>query len=101
MSLDARFLPSLRWSLLRTTHVGGYLGATETMCREVAAAEFLGVTRDDIRDQLDYLERRKLADVTRHEIDPWRVRLTRYGTDLVEYQVECDAGIRRPPRIDG
>lgn len=101
MSLDAKFTPSLRWSLLRTIHVGGHIGATETMCREVAAAEFLAVTRDDVRDQLDYLERRKLVTLSRHEIDPWRAQLTRYGTDLVEYQVECDPGIRRPARIDG
>lgn len=94
-------LPGVRWAILRTIGVGGHLGATEVMCREVVIAEYLGATRDDIRTQFHYLEERKLLNVERSEIDPWRATLTRYGHDVLEYQVDVAPGIRRPPRLDG
>ncbi|MCY4548140.1 MAG: hypothetical protein OXC28_07220 [Defluviicoccus sp.] len=94
-------LPSVRWAIIRTIHVGGHMGATEIMIREVVAAEFLGVTTNFVRDQLDYLQKRKLVEIERSEIHPWRATLTRYGYDVAEYQVDCEAGIRRPPRVEG
>ena len=94
-------LPGVRWAILRTIGVGGHLGATEVMCRDVVSAEYLGATRNDIRTQLHYLESRKLIEIERSEIDPWRATLTRYGHDVVEYQVDVAPGIRRPERTDG
>lgn len=94
-------LPSVRWSVLRTLHVGGHLGATEVMIREVVAAEYLGVTTAFVRDQMDYLEKRKLIEVERSEIHPWRATLTRYGYDVAEYQRDVEPGIRRPPPLGG
>ena len=99
--IAAEHLPGIRWAILRTCRVGGHLGATEPMFREVIAAEYVGVTKRFIRDQLHYLEQRKLVQIERSEIRPWRAQLTRYGYDVADYQVECDAGIARPPRIDG
>lgn len=99
--ISDEILPSARWSVLRTIHVGGHLGATETMVREVVRAEYLGVTTNFVRDQLDYLEKRKLIALERSEIHPWRATLTRYGYDVCEYQVDCEPGISRPPRIGG
>ena len=99
-ALSEAMLPGLRWSLLRTIRVGGHLGATETMCHDVVVAEYLGATKRDIRDQLHYLETRKLVTIGRSEIEPWRATLTRYGYDVADYQVACEAGIRRPARPD-
>ena len=99
--ISEQHLPGIRWALLRTVRVGGHAGATETMCRDVVIAEYLGATQDFVRDQLHYLETRKLIQIERSEVDPWRVTLTRYGYDIADYQVECERGIRRPPRIDG
>ena len=98
--VDERHLPGARWAIIRTCRVGGHLGATETMIRDVLVAEYLGVNASFIRDQLDYLEKRKLIEIARHEVDPWRATLTRYGYDVADYQVDCDPGIRRPPRLD-
>lgn len=95
---DSALLPGLRWTLLRTIMVGGHMGATDRMCVEVARAEFLAVTRQLVRDELHYLETRKLVEVTRSEVSAWRVTLTRYGRDLVDYTVDCEPGIARPPR---
>ena len=97
-ALTETMLPGVRWSLLRTIRVGGHQGATETMCHDVIAAEYLGTTKRDIRDQLHYLETRRLVAIERSEIAPWRVTLTRYGYDVADYQVACEPGIRRPAR---
>ena len=78
--------------------VGGHLGATETMIREVLVAGYLGVTKRWIRDQLAYLESRKLIALEHSEVEPWRATLTRHGSDIVDCQVACEPGIRRPAR---
>ena len=96
--IDEAMLPGARWDILRTLRVGGHLGATETMIREVLAAGYLGVTKHWIRDQLAYLEARRLIAIKRSEVEPWRATLTRYGYDIADYQVDCEPGIRRPPR---
>lgn len=96
--IDQAMLPGARWDILRTLRVGGHLGATETMIRDVLVAGYLGVTRRWIRDQLDYLESRGLITIRRSEVDAWCATLSRRGYDIADYQVECEAGIRRPPR---
>lgn len=96
--IDERMLPSARWAILRTLKVGGHLGATETMIREALIADYLGITSRWIRDQLAYLESRELVTIERSEIAAWRATLARHGSDIVDYQVECLPGIRRPLR---
>ena len=98
---DPKYLPAIRWSILRTVRVGGHLGATETMVKHVIDAEFIGVTQDVLRDELHYLEKRELITLDRHELDPWRAELTRYGYDVADYQVDCLPGIARPRRLQG
>ena len=92
-------LPALRWDILRTLDVGGRLGATDVMLHNVISAAYLTATRETVRDELQYLEDRQLVTVERSEVEPWRAVLTRHGRDVVEYQVECHAGIKRPPRL--
>ena len=100
--LEIKFLPGIRWSLLRTIHVGGHLGATETMCKQVIDAEYVGVLSPSaMRDQFHYLEQRKLISVTKPELEPWYAVLTRHGYDVVEYRVDCEPGIARPPSLAG
>ena len=94
-------IQGLRWAVLRTIMVGGHIGVTDVMVLDVARAEYLGATRDLIRNELGYLEDRKLVRIERSEIEPWRVLLTRHGRDVVDYTVDCEPGIRRPPRLGG
>ena len=96
---DPRHLPGIRWAILRTCRVGGHTGATDRMIREVIAAEYLLSDMKLVRDELDYLKTRNLVEITVSEVGPWRVKLTRYGYDIADYQIECEAGIARPPRI--
>ena len=97
--VDEALLPCARWAILRTLRVGGHLGATETMVREVLVSDYLGITKHWIRDQLSYLESRELIIIERSEVRAWRAQLTRHGHDIVDYQVDCEAGVERPPRM--
>ena len=90
-------LPHIRWDIIRTLRVGGHLGATERMIKDVLIAGYIEVSDHFIRDQITYLEKRKLIDVSRSEIEPWRLTLTRHGYDIADYQVDCEPGIHRPP----
>lgn len=96
--IDPKHLPGLRWAILRTVMVGGHLGATETMVLDVARAEYLTMERGALRDEIAYLESRNLVVVERSEVQPWRLTLTRYGRDLVDYTCDVAPGIARPPR---
>ena len=98
--LSPAHIAGMRWTILRTLMVGAYIGATDRMCLDVARAEYLGVTIMRVRNELDYLESRRLVEIERSEVYAWRAKLTRHGRDLVDYQIDCEPGITRPPRID-
>ena len=99
-NLSQSHISALRWTILRTLMVGGHMGATDKMCLDVARAEYIGVTIERVRTEIDYLEGRKLIETERSEIRAWRAKLTRYGRDLVDYEVDCEPGITRPPFLD-
>ena len=84
-----------RWLILKTAQNSGHIGATETMMMAVIQDE-ISVTRQSLRNEIIYLQKRKLLEVVKDEVKPWRVTLTRAGQDLVEYQISCDPGIARP-----
>jgi len=88
-----------RWSILQTLQVGGHLGATEPMILAVLQDWMPQYARQAfLRDQLAYLEGRRLLKVERSESRPWRTTLTRHGWDLVDYTIDCEPGIARPPK---
>lgn len=93
-------IAALRWTILRTLKVGGHLGATEQMCLDVARSEYMGVTGQRIRNEFDYLERRGLVAIERSDLRAWRATLTRSGRDVVDYEVDVEPGITRPPSLD-
>ncbi|MDE0028541.1 MAG: hypothetical protein OXU42_03940 [Deltaproteobacteria bacterium] len=90
-----------RWEIIRILHVGGRLGATETMMVTTLLAMWPQTTRDWIRDQLTYLEDRKLVKVERHAIKDWRATLSHHGVDLATYVSDCQPGIDRPAKYWG
>ncbi len=99
-SMRQAHIAALRWTILRTMKVGGHLGATEKMCLDVARAEYIGVTAERVRTEFDYLEARGLIEIERSDIRAWRAKLTRPGRDVVDYEVEVEPGITRPPFLD-
>lgn len=99
-NLTQTHIAAMRWTILRTLMVGGHLGATEQMCLDVCRGEYMGVTRDRVRTELDYLKKRELIDLERSEVHPWRATLSRHGRDFVDYEIEALPGITRPPQLD-
>lgn len=96
--MDQQTREYVRWVILQTLHIAAPVGATESMLRSVVAAE-VPCTEQQIRQQLDYLESRRLISITgRDTAKPWRAEIERYGVDLVEYTVACEPGIARPTR---
>lgn len=92
----------LRWWILYV--LGKYatgVGANETQISyTLGAAEGLeSLTRKELRAALVYLQERELIHLENGDHMPfWRAKLTRVGTDLVDYTIPCEPGIARPPK---
>ena len=97
--IDRRHIGRARWDILRTVLCGGRPGATEPMLACVLGRAYSGATRETIRGELDYLERRGLVRAERAPARPWRVRLTGRGRALAVYARDAEAGICRPPPL--
>ena len=98
---DLTRLESGRWEILRATLVAGHVGVSESMLYHALVSMWVATTRQWIRDQLHYLESRGLVECERRDVGDWRAVLTRYGDDVVNYVVECEAGIARPRKYWG
>lgn len=88
----------LRWLILSTLNAARPIGANEYLILSVVRDVIPDVTGRDLRRELDYLEERRLARITAKESPTWMADLTRDGIDVVEYTVECEPGIARPPK---
>lgn len=89
-----------RWLILATLDAGRPMGVNEDMILSAINAVPVQLTRLELRKEMDYLEARCLIEVAGKN-DPsarWFAKLTRAGIDVVEYTVECDLGIARPPK---
>lgn len=89
---------ALRWYLLLAL----YNARPEEVCEEVVQttmrAIYPDVTPLEVRQQLDYLQDRGLVELRKEPSGRWWSDLTRHGTDIAEYTVECDPGIARPAK---
>lgn len=92
---------TLRWYLLLTLHAGSYIGCGEPIILSTLSSIVVGVTQVEIRRELDYLAHRDLVEITGQDTPCWVAKLTRVGTDLVEYTVPCEPGIARPAKYWG
>ncbi len=88
----------MRWNLLNTLHKAAPYTYSEVLLLDVMRGIYPDATQDEVRKQLDYLEARGLVTLTRQPAGQWFADIDRYGVDVVEYTVECDPGIARPPR---
>lgn len=92
---------SLRWYILLTLRASGYLGCGELLVQTAVNAAVPDATAREIRVELDYLEQRQLVELKHIDSPSWVAKLTRCGTDLVEYTVPCEPGIARPEKYWG
>ena len=89
---------ALRWLILLTLNNARPIGAFEGPVLAVAQSEYPDATPLELRRELDYLDERKLVKLIKRPDGKWFSELTRYGIDVAEYTIECDAGIARPAK---
>ena len=89
---------SLRWLILLTLNNARPMGAQEGPILSVAQSVYVDATALELRRELDYLDDRELVKVSKSPSGPWHAELTRYGTDVAEYTVDCEPGIARPAK---
>ncbi len=52
----------------------------------------------EVRRELDYLRDRDLVALKHDPSGRWFGDLTRFGTDVAEYTIDCEPGIARPQK---
>ena len=86
-----------RWLLLLTLNIARPAEAHSGMLRSVVAAVFSDITDLEVRRELEYLQFRDLVTTRSDPLGQLHSKLTRDGVDVVEYTVDCQPGIARPP----
>lgn len=89
---------TMRWFALLTLNNARPIGAYEELLLATVQGYFPDASALELRRELDYLDDRELVTVRREPGGRWFAELTRHGVDVVEYTVECDAGIARPAK---
>lgn len=87
-----------RWVLLLALNNASPIGAWEEVLLSTMQGMYPDTTKHEVRRELDYLAERALVHVRKEPSGRWFAKLTRAGTDVVEYTVECDPGIARPEK---
>lgn len=90
----------IRWCLLRALDNARTHGAVEETLLAIIQAMYADATRNEARRELEYLAGRDLIDLMKRPNGHWEAKISRFGTDIVEYTVDCDPGIGRPPKLD-
>lgn len=89
----------IRWILLRALDNARPEGTTDGVLVATIQGLYMDATQQEIRRELAYLEDRKLVEISARHTGTWQAELARYGVDIVEYTVECEPGIARPPKV--
>lgn len=90
----------MRWVLLLALNNGRPIGAWEEVLLSIIQGLYADATRLGVRREIDYLGDRGLVQVKKHPDGRWFCELSRNGVDVVEYTVDVDPGIARPPKLD-
>lgn len=89
---------SIRWQLINLLNKTRPHTTSEQYLLDVLRLIYPDVSKLELRRELDYLQDRDLITLTKQPIGLWFADLTRYGVDLAEYTIECEAGISRPEK---
>lgn len=87
---------SMRWNLIQTMDKMRPHTSSENYLLDIMRAIYPDATALEVRRELDYLKDRDLVEVVKQPSGMWFGDLTRYGVDIAEYTIECEAGIARP-----
>jgi len=86
----------MRWNLLSALHKAAPYTSSEAFLADVMRGIYPDATPLEVRKQLDYLLDRRLITIDKQPSGAWFADIARWGTDIVEYSVDCDPGIARP-----
>ncbi|MGQ0530002.1 MAG: hypothetical protein ACT4PG_09355 [Panacagrimonas sp.] len=89
---------AMRWYLLVSLNAASPVGAYEELLMSTMLSIFPDATPLELRRQLEYLSDRALVALTKEPGGRWFADLTRYGTDICEYTIDCEPGIARPQK---
>jgi len=89
---------TMRWTVILTLLNASPMGAFEELVLATVQGMFPDATALEVRRVLDYLSDRDLVKLDKQPSGRWFADLTRYGTDIAEYTVDCDPGIARPTK---
>ncbi len=98
LDLDKAKRESLRWLILLVLDKARPLPVSEQLILSVVGDSRQSATAQELRRELDYLESRKLIELTGRNGPVWTAELTRHGVDVAEYTVDCEPGIARPKK---
>lgn len=88
----------MRWHLINTLNKARPYTSSETFLLDVMRGIYPDVTALELRQQLEYLQDRRLLDLTKQPSGMWFADLNRLGVDIAEYTIDCQAGIARPEK---
>lgn len=89
---------SMRWQLLNALNKARPIGAMDVLLLSVMQEIYADCSVNELHSQLEYLADRKLIEIKKQPDGHWHNKLTHYGVDIVEYTVDCYAGIARPAK---
>jgi len=89
---------AIRWYVLLTLNNARPIGAYEELLLTTVQAIYTDATAMELRKELDYLNSRDLIKLKKEPCGRWFSELTRYGTDIAEYTIDCEPGISRPEK---
>lgn len=87
---------SMRWYILITLNTSRPVDPHEAVVLSTIQGMYPDATALELRRELDYLVDRKMVTVEKSPSGPWSAGITSLGVDVVEYSVDCRAGIARP-----
>lgn len=88
----------MRWHIINTLNKARPYTSSEVFLLDVMRGIYPNATALELRQQLEYLQDRKLLDLTKQPSGMWFADLNRLGVDIAEYTIECQAGIARPEK---
>lgn len=89
---------SMRWKILLILNSARPVRAREELVLAALQSAYPDTTVLELRRELDYLADRELVALNKDSSGRWFADLTRHGTDVAEYTVDCDPGIARPQK---
>ena len=89
---------SMRWNILLILNNARPVGAYEELVLATLQSIYPDATALELRRELDYLADRELVTLNKEPSGRWWGSLTRYGTDIAEYTLDCEPGIARPAK---